>query len=153
VKRLVKVCQEWNDDYVIGDLLIDGEHKKIIEMACTFARLVESGNVSYRDALEMAREVANHISAHFSHEELLLTLYNTDIQEITHHKDEHAKFKAILSLSVDSVRDVGQGEEFIDACIDLTNKLYDMITEHIATVDKDTLAPCIAAHEYSYHRY
>jgi len=149
--KIVKVCQDWNEDYLVGDLLIDSEHKKIIEMACSFARLVETGEISYREALEMAREVANHISAHFTHEELLLNLYNTNIREIMAHKEEHAKFKALLSKSIESVRDAGQGQEFIDSCIELTNDLYDMITKHVASVDKETLSPCIKAHEHSYH--
>ena len=70
------LCKGWSDLYLVGDLLIDGEHKKIIEMTCTFKTLVEQNRIEYREALELAREVAYHITTHFQHEEFLLEKLN-----------------------------------------------------------------------------
>ena len=147
----LKVCQDWGDQYIVGDTLVDSEHKRIIEMACSFAKLIEADALSYREALNTVREVIFHITTHFQHEELLLELYNADAADIERHKREHIKLKAILQAAIDDIRDQ-KTIPFKDACIALANDLYDLVADHITTVDKETLQPCISAHDKVYHR-
>lgn len=147
----LKVCQNWGDQYLVGDILVDSEHKRIVEMACTFAKLIEADALSYRDALNTIREVIFYTTTHFQHEELLLELYNADAADIELHKKEHTKLKAIFQAAVDDVRDQ-KTIPFKDACITLANDLYDLIADHITTVDKEMLQPCISAHDKAHHR-
>ena len=145
---LIKACQ-WDDVFLVGDLLVDGEHRRLIEMTCSFARLVDVGAISYREAMNLAREVMFHVTTHFQHEELLLELYNASSIDIELHKREHTKLKIILGAAVEDVREQ-EGLLFREACISLCNNLFEFITDHIATVDKETLRPCIAAHSKSH---
>lgn len=146
---MLKACQEWDDRYLVGDLLVDGEHKRLIEMSCAFGRLIEVNALSYREALKIVREVLFHVTTHFQHEELLLQIYNADPEEIEMHKKEHTKLKIILCAAAEEVRD-HQDCTFKDACINLTNIIYELVTNHIATVDKETLEPCIRKHDRHY---
>ena len=144
---LIKACQEWDDSYLVGDLLVDGEHKRLVEMTCTFGNLILAEALSYREALKIVREVLFHITTHFQHEELLLELYNACIADIELHKKEHAKLKVILYSAAENVREQ-QGIAFKEACVDLANNLYELVTNHIATVDKETLGPCSTHRAY-----
>jgi len=141
---LLKMCRELEVEYLIGDMLIDGEHKQIIDTACAFSEGIESGTLSYRDALNMLRVVLSHINTHFQHEELLLKLYNADSADIELHKREHVRLKIILTAAMENLREQEQEDAgFKEACITLAGNLYDLITNHILTVDKQTLLPCV----------
>jgi hemerythrin-like metal-binding protein len=146
----LQVCRGWDEQYLVGDTLVDGEHKRIIEKTCSFARVVEVGAISYREALDMAREVLFHINTHFQHEELLLELYNADSADIELHKKEHAKLRVMFLAAVEEIR---EQEDFRKACIIMVNDLYELIANHIATVDKETLSPCITTHDKFHHQY
>ena len=143
---MIRACQEWDGEFAVGDIIIDSEHKKIIEMACIFARLVESNALSFREALNMVREVVFHINMHFQHEEMLMDMYNADVAATNMHKQEHAKLKTIFSATIEKIRESSQ-EELQTNYEELANELYDLVTDHIATVDRETLSPCIRAHD------
>lgn len=139
------LCDGWSDFYLVGDLLIDGEHKKIIEMTCTFKTFAEQNRLEYREALDLVREVMYHITTHFQHEEFLLDVYGGDPEGIKHHKEEHRRFYKILSSAIQEVQDQ-KSQSFQDACLALIGDLHQLIADHIATVDKETLGPCLAEH-------
>lgn len=142
---VLKFCQ-WDDSYIVGDLIIDGEHKKICEMACAFGQLVESGEVLYREAMVMVREVMQHVNAHFAHEEMLLSIYNADSTDLEEHRKEHLRLRATLNKALSEVRDQ-KTETFQSACHRLLDELHDLIVDHIKTTDARTLRKCIHKHD------
>jgi len=143
----LKFC-EWKDEYLVGDLIIDGEHKKICETACAFGQLVESGTVYFREAMTMVREVVQHINAHFAHEEMLMSIYNADDVDLEEQKREHYKLRIAFNSILAEVRDQ-KTETFQEACYALLDKLYDLIMDHIRTTDARTLQKCIYSHDMS----
>ena len=142
---MLKFC-EWDDSFLVGDLIIDGEHKKICEVACAFGQLVESGEVSYREAMVMVREVMQHVNAHFAHEEMLLSIYNADPADLEEHQKEHLKLRLTLNRTLAEVRDQ-KTESFQEACHRLLDELHDLIVDHIKTTDARTLRKCIHKHD------
>jgi hemerythrin-like metal-binding protein len=140
----LKFC-EWDDTYLVGDLIIDGEHKKFCDMACAFGQLVEFGEVSYREAMTMVREVIQHVNAHFAHEEMLMSIYNADNADLEAHKREHHILRVTLNKALAEVRDQ-KTETFQEACHVLLDELHDLIVDHIKTMDARTLQKCISSH-------
>jgi hemerythrin-like metal-binding protein len=137
----IKTC-EWNDSCLVGDLILDGEHKKICDMTRVFDQLVENGNISFREAMTMVREVMQHINAHFAHEEMLLSLYNADPNDLADHRKEHDHLRLTFNRTLAKVRDQ-KTETFQDACIQLLEKLHELLADHIKTIDVRTLRNCI----------
>ena len=141
----LKFC-EWNDEYLVGDLIIDGEHKKICETACAFGQLVEAGEVTYREAMTTVREVVQHVNAHSAHEEMLMSIYNADNVDLEEHKREHLKLRATLNKALAEVREQ-KTETFQEACHMLLDELHELVIDHIKTMDARTLQKCIKAHD------
>jgi diguanylate cyclase (GGDEF)-like protein/hemerythrin-like metal-binding protein/PAS domain S-box-containing protein len=81
----------WNAKYKIGIAEVDLQHKKLVRLINTLARM----QAEQADAATLAKvfdELANYAAYHFKKEEELMRQYRVDAAFETTHKNAHAQF-------------------------------------------------------------
>ena len=133
----------WGDDLLVGNLIIDGEHKFICELVVSFNTKLIDSTISYREALELAHNVVYHIYSHCAREEILMSLHNASLEDINLHRRIHAEDRVKLSNFLDKIRDQS-ATNINQACSQLIEQLYILVIEHIKTIDVPLLKKCLS---------
>jgi hemerythrin len=121
---------EWEDRFLMGIPLIDGQHKKLVEMTNTlFTGCLggkEQANVFFQKTIHGAVE---YVRYHFYTEEKLQLL--TDYPGFYDHKKEHGDF---IKEVIRRVRDFENGRPFVPNVF--SRYLRDWVLTHIGFSDK-----------------
>ena len=80
---------EWDDNYSVGDNIIDDQHKKLIKMIADFYEQI--GIDSTKTIRNTIDALADYTDYHFRYEEGVFG--GTDYPEIEKHKEIHKKFQ------------------------------------------------------------
>ncbi len=118
---------KWSDEYSVGVIEIDDQHKKLFEMIDDFYDAMRADN---KKALEdLLNSLAEYTMYHFRTEENYFDKFRYADSE--KHKKEHQVF-------VDKVLDVKssmQSGKFVIS-VDVTNFIKKWILDHVAVTDK-----------------
>ncbi len=120
----------WEDRFAIGIPVIDGEHKRLVELCNKLYKAIMSSKSSGRkDAVRVAlKECADYVRTHFSNEEKLMQVCAYKNFEV--HKRTHAEFtKKVLEKCQNF-----ENETFASS-LEFVKFLYDWILSHIAHTD------------------
>jgi len=79
---------EWQDSYLIGNTLIDGEHKKLFEIARKAKEVVEP-SLKKQKIKDEVHSIYEYSKTHFKHEEEYMELIK--FPDLKEHKKEHIK--------------------------------------------------------------
>src|ERR1039457_2537546 len=119
---------KWRGDLVVGNALIDNDHRKIVKLVNELFSAMEQGNS--KDTLKyFLDELIKFADEHFKREEEIMQ--RIQYAELSTHKQNHEKLsKAVLDLR----------ENFIDGkvtlSVEVSKFLRDWATKHILLDDK-----------------
>lgn len=120
----------WEDRFAIGIPIVDGEHKRLVELCNELYKAIVSGNNSTRKdfVFNTLKECADYVRTHFANEEKLMQVCG--YKDFEAHKRTHAEFvKKVLEKSRNF-----ENETF-SSSLEFTKFLYDWILSHIAHTD------------------
>lgn len=87
---------EWRDCYSVGNVLIDGQHKKILLLCAESTKCLEStGPQSSEEFHDLLNEMAVCAREHFAKEEALLRAHR--YPKLAEHTEEHEQFQVTLT--------------------------------------------------------
>lgn len=120
----------WEDRFAIGIPVIDGEHKRLVELCNELYKgIMSSRNSERKDSVRIAlKKCADYVLTHFSNEEKLMQVCG--YKDFESHKRTHAEFaKKVFEKcrTFDS--------ETFASSLEFTKFLYDWILSHIAHTD------------------
>ena len=84
----------WNDTYAVGNELIDGQHKKLLEISGRGFQLLAAPFVSAEDCRHLLYEFAVTLQEHLDTEEKVLT--HNGYSSLAGHIGEHQASRAVL---------------------------------------------------------
>lgn len=121
----------WEDRFAIGIPIIDGEHKRLVELCNTLYKAIVSGDTSERKSFvfNALKECADYVRTHFGHEEKLMQVCG--YKDLEAHKKEHAEFAKIV---LEKCRNFEK--ETYYSSMELVRFLRDWILSHIAHMDR-----------------
>ena len=122
----------WKSELTIGHLLVDSEHKHIIELLQAFLDKKDVENPSVEELFLIESGVQEHLYLHFAHEEALMELYGVPEEELQKHKDEHNKIREHL-LGIKSQL----AKEDIPSYFEFAKLSLITLYDHISTLDKE----------------
>ena len=121
----------WEDRFAIGIPIVDGEHKRLVELCNELYKAIVSGNNSTRKdfVFNTLKECADYVRTHFIHEEKLMQVCG--YKDFETHKKEHAEFaKKVL----DKCRNFEKENYY--SSMEFVKFLYVCILSHIAYTDR-----------------
>jgi hemerythrin len=119
---------DWVPDYSVDLLVIDNQHKKLVDLTNQIYKLRKS-KLSPLECLKIIRSAISYVDEHFSTEEDIMEARKFEL--IESHKKEHANFITTTLKIINEFEKTGN--------IDLDNLatfLKTWIIKHIATIDK-----------------
>lgn len=125
----------WKPEYSIGNLLLDGEHKQILDLLSAYLENRLSPQEADWDFLR--KILFDHVTIHFIHEETLMNLYSYAPEAKLKHLEEHRLLK---DLCVSQLGDPNARPLCKEATFGTANHLLKVFEDHIASLDKE-LAP------------
>jgi len=118
---------EWSERLSVGDAVIDGQHRKLIEIVNRLAHSIESG-VTRLELDAVASELERYVIVHFRYEERKMEAAgNPDLEG---HQREHRQFIKKLAHLSDDLR---SGSSF--AASTALRWLIDWYGNHVLLVD------------------
>jgi hemerythrin len=132
------IIVEWDDRYLIGIPLIDGQHKELIRLTNSLYESCLQGDETARENFRAAiRESVEYVKFHFGAEEQILK--NVQYPEFALHKKEHEDF---VKQVLEEVKNFEEGRKFVPNTF--VRFLRDWILTHIAMADKKYAAYIMA---------
>ena len=120
---------QWNDLYLIGNKLIDLQHKKLFEIADRLYMLLQQTSHSKTDLKDILDDLSDYVKYHFNCEESLMEEIHYPF--IRSHKQQHQKITERITANIQDF------ENGID--ID-SEQLYIFVSQwlidHIMLIDK-----------------
>lgn len=120
---------QWNDLYLIGNKLIDLQHKKLFEIADRLYMLLQQTSHSKTDLKDILDDLSDYVKYHFNCEESLMEEIHYPF--IRSHKQQHQKITERITANIQDF------ENGID--ID-SEQLYLFVSQwlidHIMLIDK-----------------
>jgi len=98
---------EWKDEYCIGHVVVDGEHKRLFQLANRILELADPSSTGEFD--EVVKELFRYMEYHFRHEEELME--SITFPHLEHHRAAHQRIVEEMSESLretPSVKEYGQ---------------------------------------------
>ena len=119
---------EWKDDYSVGIIKVDEQHKKLVGYLNELYESMKAGKG--KETLgAVLKSLVEYTKAHFTTEESLMKLYKFPGYE--EHKKKHEKMtEHVLNLNQKYASDE------ISNPIQITSFLKDWLTKHILETDK-----------------
>ena len=81
---------KWSDSLSVGHPTIDSQHKELVRRIARLVDLINSGNVTQEEMVEVLGFIADYTDEHFSTEEKMMEL--TDYPEYEEHRQQHLWF-------------------------------------------------------------
>ena len=118
---------QWDDEYSVGIVEIDEQHKKLLFRISEFYEAVK---IDREEAFAyLLDSVIDYVTEHFSTEERYMDTYK--FPETESHKEEHAEFKdRILAVK----EKLENGEQVVT--LDTTRMLRHWVKDHVLGTDK-----------------
>jgi hemerythrin len=121
---------EWTNRYRIGIPLIDGQHKKLIDMTNElYTGCLEGDEAANARFLKTIHDAVDYVRFHFTTEEKILERIN--YPGIAAHKKEHENFIKEILVQVQAFQ---EGKKFVPNLF--VRYLRDWVLTHIAVSDK-----------------
>jgi hemerythrin len=121
---------EWNDDLLVGNHVIDRQHREIFRKYGEFLNACKNGKG--RDALlEILDYMGAYAEQHFALEERLMAEKNYPDRH--GHMDEHRELRALVSSLRTQAAEQGPT---LSILADTNRKLLDWLIDHIRKSDK-----------------
>ena len=98
---------EWQDSYLIGDTLIDGEHKKLFEIARKAKEVVDP-SMRKQKIKDEVHSIYEYSKTHFKHEEEYMELIK--FPGLEEHKKEHLKIIEAMSEFIKKIASMSAKE-------------------------------------------
>lgn len=120
----------WEDRFAIGIPVIDGEHKRLVELCNELYKdIMSSRNLERKDSVRVAlKKCADYVLTHFSNEEKLMQVCG--YKDFESHKRTHAEFAKKVFEKCRTF----ENETFASS-LEFVKFLYDWILSHIAHTD------------------
>lgn len=121
----------WEDRFAIGIRIIDGEHKRLVELCNELYKAIVLRDTSERKnfVFNALKECADYARTHFAHEEKLMQVCS--YKDFKTHKKEHVEFAKIV---LEKCRNFDN--ETYYSSMELVRFLRDWILSHIAHMDR-----------------
>lgn len=118
----------WNDNYRIGDALIDREHRKLFDLINNF-HFTYLQNHDHHNILQVLNELVRYAEEHFRHEEQIMA--ECSYPELDRHREIHVGlFETLFSLQTKLEKGtIGVEKETIEF-------LRNWLTDHITSDDR-----------------
>lgn len=81
---------KWSDSLSVGHPIIDSQHKELVRRIARLVDLINSGNVTQEEMVEVLGFIADYTDEHFSTEEKMMQL--ADYPEYEQHRQQHLWF-------------------------------------------------------------
>ena len=118
---------EWKDSLSVGNITIDTQHKKLINMINTLNDAMIQGKG--KELIEKSlKELVDYTKTHFSNEEFMMNKYN--YPDYPSHKSEHTK---LLQQVNEFQENFKNGKTVLS--VTLMNFLKDWLNGHIMKID------------------
>ena len=119
---------EWDDEYSVGIVEIDEQHKKLLVMISEFYEAVK---IDREEAFAyLLDSIVDYVNKHFSTEERYMDTYK--YPDAASHKEEHAEFKdRILAVK----EKLENGQQIVT--LDTTRMLRHWVKDHVLGTDKE----------------
>jgi hemerythrin len=119
---------EWKNDYSLGHGDIDGQHKRLFELASDLHAAMTQGKG--RDALSQTLgNLVSYTKKHFADEEHLMQ--TNHYPDYRHHKADH---DALTARVIEFQKEFEAGR--VGMSVDLLQFLKDWLTKHIGETDR-----------------
>jgi hemerythrin len=125
----------WSDDYSVGSVLIDNQHKELAAMTNELFRSCEQSRGRMASFMKTIQRAVNYAKTHFATEEIFMRKVN--YHDYIAHKREHEEFVNEV------LRQVKSFEAGTCAPVDFAMFLKNWLLNHIAVSDKK-YAPFLA---------
>lgn len=119
----------WKNEYAIGVLIIDEQHKMLIEILNQLLELRDNKNESPKALGSILKSLEHYTNVHFTTEEEIMRIYN--YENVQSHKKMHADFIKKISSLVKDYED----QEFFPMDVVYTY-LENWLMKHILIEDK-----------------
>jgi hemerythrin len=80
----------WTENYSVGDPIIDGQHRQLIDTMNDLARLLEAGTPSFAEATQVFGRLAVYVLDHFTYEEQRMKNAAYPAESLARHQAIHA---------------------------------------------------------------
>lgn len=119
---------QWNDNYSVGNSEIDGQHKKLFQLADRFHSAMTTGQ-GKKNLQQTLTELIDYTKYHFASEEKVML--KSSYPEYRQHKEEHDA----LTRKVVQFRDELVADRAV-VTIDVLQFLSGWLVHHIGQMDK-----------------
>ncbi len=119
---------EWKQEYSLGHSTIDGEHKRLFELASELHAAMSQGKANAALAPILGRLI-DYTKTHFAHEESLMREHH--YPEYLKHKADHDELTAKV-VALQKEFEAGHGT----LSVGLLQFLKDWLTKHIGKTDR-----------------
>jgi hemerythrin-like metal-binding protein len=127
----MKVLQ-WSDNYSVGNLEIDQQHKQLFSMFAQLVDGIEKGGASFH-LEQVFTQLYGYIKNHFRYEERVMK--KADFPGFSNHKKKHEKIKNRLKKYRDEFNQA-KGKKKDKVASDVALFLQDWLQEHIKGEDQ-----------------
>ena len=86
---------KWNDAYKVGNVLLDEQHKSLLELSGRASWLLASASVSRKDFHDLLNSFVELVREHFDAEERALA--SNGYPDLAKHVSEHDAFRLMLA--------------------------------------------------------
>jgi hemerythrin len=124
----------WSDGLLVGNELIDKQHRELIHRIGSFLNALESG-IGKEDIVKILEFLSEYVVEHFSNEEDLMMQYHYPEYEM--HRREHSKLELVLSVLKKKVEEKGVTVELV---AQTHQTVYEWLKKHIHERDKNFAA-------------
>jgi hemerythrin len=118
----------WSNDYSVGSVLIDSQHKELVAMTNELFRGCEQMNGRIASFMKTIHKAVNYAKTHFSTEEVFMR--KVDYPDYVAHKKEHEDFVNEV------LRQVKNFEAGACSPLEFAQFLKNWLLNHIAVCDK-----------------
>ena len=127
----------WSDDFLVGNTMIDSQHKELVRMINEFYAGCQMGGILARvHFLKTIQGAMQYIKTHFSTEEEIMIKVGYSGYEV--HKKQHDDFVANVTSQINILENDANPDP-----AGFVKFLMDWVLNHVAKSDKE-YAPSIA---------
>ena len=122
---------KWSDSLSVGHPTIDSQHKELIRRIARLVDLINSGNITREEMVDVLGFIADYTDEHFSTEEKMMEL--ADYPEYEEHKQQHLWFMNEVNELIKEYLINGVSERLKG---NIQQVLIDWLVGHIKGTDK-----------------
>jgi hemerythrin len=120
---------KWSYKFSVGDLEIDEQHKKLIDIISQAEALIKKNDKQFIDIFNIVTELDAYVETHLIYEEALMR--KTNYQDSQAHIKEHNELrKKMISTNIIEIEDAGKF--YMDTLV----YLVQWLSHHIMSTDK-----------------